>query len=49
MYNLQEKVPRILSGKLNMLDRIIQKYSMNEEVVDDLIDFGKRYLQDKNS
>ena len=32
-----------------MLGRIVQRYHMGEEVVDDLIDFGKRYLEDKSS
>ncbi len=41
-------MPRIVTGKLNMLSRLIDKYKISEEV-DDLIDFGKRYLEDKNS
>ena len=48
MDNPKEKVAKIVAGKLNMLDRIIQKYHLGEEV-DDLIDFGIRYLEDKNS
>jgi hypothetical protein len=48
MSNPREKMPRIVTGKLNMLSRLIDKYKISEEV-DDLIDFGKRYLEDKNS
>lgn len=31
-----------------MLDILIEKYHLSQDV-DDLIDFGKRYLEDKNS
>ena len=31
-----------------MLDSIIDKYHLSSDV-DDLIDFGKRYLEDKSS
>lgn len=48
MSNSKEKVPRVLTGKLNMLSRLVNKYKFDEEV-DDLIDFGKKYLEDKNS
>lgn len=41
-------MPRIVSGKLSMLSRLIEKYKLSSEV-DDIIDFGKKYLEDKNS
>ena len=48
MSNPKEKSPRVNTGKLRMLDRLIEKYHLSQDV-DDLIDFGKRYLEDKNS
>lgn len=43
MSNPKEKIPRILAGKLNMTTQLVKKYKFNEEV-DDLIDFGIKYL-----
>ena len=48
MNNPRERVSRIVAGRLSMLERIIDKYHLSQEV-DDLIDFGKRYLEDKSS
>jgi hypothetical protein len=44
----KEKTPKITIGRLNMLTRIINKFRMgkSENLV---IDFCKRFLEDKNS
>lgn len=48
MDNPREKMPKITAGRLRMLATIIEKYHISVEV-DDMIDLGKRYLEDKNS
>lgn len=48
MDNPHEKVTKITAGRLNMIAAIIEKYHVSIEV-DDLIDFGKKYLEDRNS
>jgi hypothetical protein len=48
MANPREKSPKVVTGRLKMLDSIIDKYHLSSDV-DDLIDFGKRYLEDKSS
>ena len=43
MANPREKIAKITSARLNMIAAIIEKYHVSIEV-DDLIDFGKKYL-----
>ena len=38
-----DKNPKVIAGKLRMLARIVEKYSVSVEV-DDLIDFGKKHV-----
>jgi len=46
--NSKDKRPKIIVGRLNTLSRIVSKFAA-DRAIEDLIDFGKRYLEDKNS
>lgn len=45
---IKDKLPKITVGRLNMLNRIISKYTIgkSEKMI---LDFCKKFLEDKNS